>query len=224
MEHSQNSLMNVDIMMQYGPNALEIITSCNVCQKLLRDIYADNDGNDGLRTTQDPNHGIVTKLWMTECGHLTCGKHLEGAGEDSCLLFSLIIACIESLSLLLRVVGVPFHPEHQLPRAVCPICKVQYGDWSTKALFFIRGARDGEYDDHIPKSFFTVPPVELEDAAHLTEALTVSGVNLPPKDPATYENSVPVSCLDPLQQGNCSQAFSNPTFFISDHPYSTPRS
>ena len=29
------------------------------------------------------DNNIVTKLWLTECAHLTCANHLEGGGRNA---------------------------------------------------------------------------------------------------------------------------------------------
>lgn len=62
-------------------SATDILVSCSVCQDTLSSIYAEDDGNLGLRKSDDPHNGRITKLWLTECAHLTCGKHLEGGGK-----------------------------------------------------------------------------------------------------------------------------------------------
>ncbi len=65
------------------PLPVEIIFSCAVCQATISEIYQNPEGDKGFR---DGEHaGIekpVTKLWLTECAHLTCGKHLEGGGKS----------------------------------------------------------------------------------------------------------------------------------------------
>ena len=61
----------------------EIVLSCTICQETLSTIYSDDDGNNGLRKdSEDPHNGKITKLWLTECAHLTCGKHLPGGGKS----------------------------------------------------------------------------------------------------------------------------------------------
>lgn len=60
---------------------LDLIFSCAVCQDTVTEIYAEaQEDNSGLRIDPDTDKGIVVKLWLTECAHLTCGKHLEGGG------------------------------------------------------------------------------------------------------------------------------------------------
>ncbi len=63
--------------------ALDIILSCTICQQPLPAIYADNDELHGLRKSDGPHDDRVTKLWLTECCHLSCGKHFEGGGKLS---------------------------------------------------------------------------------------------------------------------------------------------
>lgn len=62
-------------------SAIEIILSCSICQDTLSNIYAEDDENRGLRKSNDPEDGRVTKLWLTECAHLCCGKHFERGGK-----------------------------------------------------------------------------------------------------------------------------------------------
>ena len=60
---------------------LDIILSCSICQQPFPAIYADDDELRGLRKSDGPQDGRVTKLWLTECCHLSCGKHFEGGGK-----------------------------------------------------------------------------------------------------------------------------------------------
>lgn len=56
----------------------EIVFSCSLCQKTITDLYPKPLSNKG------PNDGddiSATRIWMTECGHITCGEHFEGGGE-----------------------------------------------------------------------------------------------------------------------------------------------
>jgi hypothetical protein len=59
----------------------EIIFSCSICQATITDIYRDVEGDLGFNATDGSDQErVVTKLWLTECSHLTCAKHLEGGG------------------------------------------------------------------------------------------------------------------------------------------------
>ncbi|KAL2041047.1 hypothetical protein N7G274_005991 [Stereocaulon virgatum] len=116
--------------------AIEIVLSCSVCADTLSRINAEGYEFHGLRKTDDPNSGRVTKLWLTECAHLCCTKHFEGG-------------------------GVPFYPDQQAPRAPCPFCVVENNDHSEKTLFYINGPATGEYDPNIPSGYFQIPPVDL---------------------------------------------------------------
>ncbi|KAI9827059.1 MAG: hypothetical protein M1819_007051 [Sarea resinae] len=124
----------------------DLIFSCHVCQDSLHEIYKELDHNEGLRDGPDSSQGRVIKLWLTECAHLTCGKHLENGGA-------------------------PFHPAGQQPRAPCPVCLADKGDRETKLLYGIRGVNEGSYDKNIPRSYFEVPPVHLESTGHESMAL-----------------------------------------------------
>ena len=67
-----------------GVAPLEIIFSCSICQATITDIYSSQHSNQGFHDGRQPDVETVTKLWLTECGHLTCGKHLEGGGWRTC--------------------------------------------------------------------------------------------------------------------------------------------
>lgn len=60
---------------------LDIIISCSVCQRSISDIYASPEQIDGLRQGPGLGNGKITRLWLTECGHFTCTKHLTGGGK-----------------------------------------------------------------------------------------------------------------------------------------------
>ena len=62
--------------------ALDLIFSCNICQETISGIYAEDDAHCGLRKSDNLDDDRITKLWLTDCAHLTCGKHLEGGGID----------------------------------------------------------------------------------------------------------------------------------------------
>ncbi|KAL8674282.1 MAG: hypothetical protein Q9168_001349 [Polycauliona sp. 1 TL-2023] len=130
---------------------MDCILSCSVCQDTLSTIYAQHDNNDGLRQGTDDTDGTITKLWLTECAHLTCAKHLDGG-------------------------GVPFHPQGQLPKAPCPLCVRNNQDHAAKTLYAIRGTAKGEYDSNIPSEYFEVPPRQLGNSGN--EALRFQYVSL----------------------------------------------
>ena len=59
----------------------EIIFSCGICQATVSDLYATPEDNQGFSSDPGSGQGIITKLWIGECSHVFCGKHLEGGGE-----------------------------------------------------------------------------------------------------------------------------------------------
>ncbi|KAL9641094.1 MAG: hypothetical protein Q9204_000319 [Flavoplaca sp. TL-2023a] len=133
------------------PETIDFILSCSICQDTLSTLYAQSD-KDGLRQGTDDYDGAITKLWLTECAHVTCAKHMEG-GE-----------------------GVPFHPKDQPPKAPCPLCVRNNQDHSAKILYAIRGTARGEYDDNIPPEYFEFPPQQLNNSGN--EALRFQYVSL----------------------------------------------
>ncbi|KAL8883058.1 MAG: hypothetical protein Q9198_000043 [Flavoplaca austrocitrina] len=132
------------------PETIDFILSCSICQDTLSTLYAQSD-KDGLRQGTDDYDGAITKLWLTECAHVTCAKHMEGG-------------------------GVPFHPKDQPPKAPCPLCVRNNQDHSAKILYAIRGTARGEYDDNIPPEYFEFPPQQLNNSGN--EALRFHYVSL----------------------------------------------
>lgn len=74
------------ITQQLHPGIVDIVLSCSVCQDTLSSIYASSVNDRGLRQGPDLKGGSINKLWLTECAHIVCGKHLEGGGESSNIL------------------------------------------------------------------------------------------------------------------------------------------
>lgn len=54
------------------PKPIEIVFSCAICSATIADI---SNGSD-----RDPAYGCSSKLWLANCAHAFCGKHLEGGG------------------------------------------------------------------------------------------------------------------------------------------------
>ncbi|KAF1987990.1 hypothetical protein K402DRAFT_329501, partial [Aulographum hederae CBS 113979] len=124
----------------------EIIFSCSVCQATISDLYRRPKSrylfNDGISNVESP----VTKLWLLECAHLTCGEHLEGGGA-------------------------PFHRQGDHPRASCPVCTTEKDDSEPRRLFAVNGTKEGEYDPAIPKEWLLTPPIKLDDSKPDSQAL-----------------------------------------------------
>lgn len=59
----------------------DIIFSCGVCQATINEVYATKESDRGFNRGDDGDDGIVAKLWITECSHITCAKHLPGGGK-----------------------------------------------------------------------------------------------------------------------------------------------
>ncbi|KAL2352779.1 hypothetical protein BJ546DRAFT_1097216 [Cryomyces antarcticus] len=128
------------------PSPYEIIFSCSVCQDTIVDIYKNAESSNTIHDGRNSDEREVTKLWLTDCVHLTCGKHLEGGGA-------------------------PFHPEDEPPRAPCPLCSAEKNDRSLKSLYGIRGCWEGAYDPMIPKAWFDTPPIKLDGSQPGMDAL-----------------------------------------------------
>src|SRR5579862_1210547 len=137
-----------------GLSVLEAVFSCGVCFASYSDIYRDDD--PFVDTLNDPGlslRGTVPKLWMTSCGHVICGKHLEGGG-GSPVLSSLTYSrpYLFSRALLRPLVGVadgreckgaPFHPMGVDMMTTCTICDKEFGEKGDVALYPIWGVTDG---------------------------------------------------------------------------------
>ncbi|MCJ1469899.1 hypothetical protein MMC07_008543 [Pseudocyphellaria aurata] len=132
---------------------LDIIVSCSICQQSICDIYAAPEQSDGLRQGPDLGNGKITRLWLAECGHFTCTKHLAGGGPQ-------------------------FYPSPQKPQAPCPLCSRERGDFSNKSLFWVNGVSSGEYSLEIPKAYFQTPPLRLAGDDPDLEALRFQYLSL----------------------------------------------
>ena len=116
--------------------AVDFVISCSICQSPWSRIYTNDDDNRGLHQNKGSGSATITKMWLTECAHITCGKHLRGGGA-------------------------PFHAEDQIPRSPCPLCTAEKGDDSEKALYAINSFLEGQSETRVPKQYFQVPPTEL---------------------------------------------------------------
>lgn len=58
----------------------ELIFSCGICQATVSEVYATPESNKGFHSGSSDDDGIVTRLWIAECSHVSCGKHLAGGG------------------------------------------------------------------------------------------------------------------------------------------------
>jgi hypothetical protein len=59
----------------------EVIFSCGICQATISEVYTTTESNKGFHNGSGDDDGIVTRLWIAECSHVSCGKHLEGGGR-----------------------------------------------------------------------------------------------------------------------------------------------
>jgi hypothetical protein len=63
----------------------ELIFSCGICQATVSEVYATPESNKGFHGGSGDDDGIVTRLWIAECSHVSCGKHLAGGGALLCI-------------------------------------------------------------------------------------------------------------------------------------------
>lgn len=64
-----------------GLRPLELVFTCSVCNESIHDIYKFAEDNQGFSDRRQSNQNVVTRLWLTECGHLTCSTHLANGGK-----------------------------------------------------------------------------------------------------------------------------------------------
>ena len=59
----------------------EIVFSCSICQATVSEVYATHESNQGFHSGSGDDAGLVAKMWITECSHVTCASHLSNGGE-----------------------------------------------------------------------------------------------------------------------------------------------
>ena len=63
------------------PSLEEIIFSCGICQATVSELYPASEDNPASHS--DDDDGMGTKLWIGNCVHVFCGRHVDGGGEFS---------------------------------------------------------------------------------------------------------------------------------------------
>ncbi|KAK1811045.1 hypothetical protein LTR12_014567 [Friedmanniomyces endolithicus] len=129
-----------------------IVFSCGVCQATLPEVYATKENNKGFHSDSGGDNGVGTKLWIAECSHIMCGKHLPGGAA-------------------------PFHPKGEQPRAPCLQCQ-ERGDHSLKDLYGIRGLDKSEMDTAIPPEWLQCPAIKLDGTVPGMEAVRFQYMNV----------------------------------------------
>jgi hypothetical protein len=142
-----------------------IVFSCGICQATIPEIYATKESNHGFHSGSGNSEGIVTKMWIANCSHIFCGKHLAGGGRYFCL------GCHGHRPLNAEAAA-PFHPKDTPPKAVCPQC-LEKGDDGLRDLYGIRGLEPGELDTQIPREWISCPAIKLDGSIPGMEALRV---------------------------------------------------
>ncbi|RMY74171.1 hypothetical protein D0864_10073 [Hortaea werneckii] len=148
----------------------EIVFSCGSCQATPSELYAKRESNRGFHSGSGDEDGIVVKLWIADCSHITCNKHLPGGGMS-------YARTTDRYYLLTKSLAVPFHPKGQPPKAQCPQC-MENGNNEVKSLYPIRGLQDGEFDEQIPKEWLRCPPTKLDGEIPGMEALRFQYMNI----------------------------------------------
>lgn len=141
---------------------LDIIYSCCVCNATFSEAY--ENGNDAIEMLSDginPKDRPPTRLFLSNCCHVFCAKHLDGGGMHAW-------AATARHWHANFGIGAPFHPAGKRPYARCPVCA------KDSELYAMRGFGRGEFDPAIPECFFKIPPVALDSKGKESEALRVS--------------------------------------------------
>ncbi|KAF2709276.1 hypothetical protein K504DRAFT_431651 [Pleomassaria siparia CBS 279.74] len=130
-----------------GVTPLDVIFSCHICSATCAEVYAGHHETvQGFTDGINPKERLVTKLFLTQCCHVVCSKHLENGAP-------------------------PFHKSGTRPSAPCPICIKEKGDAQNRDLYSIRGFQKGEYDDVLSPDWFIAPPRMLDANGAEMEAL-----------------------------------------------------
>lgn len=152
-------------------NPLDCIFSCSVCANTFSEVY---DGRDetvqGLSDGINPKERLVTRLYVSSCGHVICTKHMEGGGKFARTQRK---PQPEHATDSLAPLGPPFHPAGTRPRAPCPVCAKEKGEDHPRELYSVRGFKEGQYDPAISKHWFSTPPMKLDGASKEMEAFRV---------------------------------------------------
>lgn len=145
------------------PSLEEIIFSCGICLATVSELYPANEDHPGSHSDEDD--GLGTKLWIGNCVHVFCGRHLDGGGEST--------RCSWPLKSRADCIGVPFHSSSEPPQAECPVCVLVDNNHEVRNLYGIRGLTEGKLDPAVPSTYVQCPPVSLDGAEPGVEALRV---------------------------------------------------
>lgn len=72
---------STDERSKYEASALDCIFACGVCQATVPEVYSEGHSH-GLNSGDSHQEAAVTKIWIADCSHVFCGKHLEGGGQS----------------------------------------------------------------------------------------------------------------------------------------------
>lgn len=62
------------------PSLEEIIFSCGICQATVSELYPAHENHPASHAADDDD-GMGIKLWIGNCVHVFCGRHVEGGGQ-----------------------------------------------------------------------------------------------------------------------------------------------
>ena len=60
----------------------DIIFSCAICQTTISELYRRPRTDHGFSSGDGDKERVVTRLWLTECGHLICSTYCTALVVD----------------------------------------------------------------------------------------------------------------------------------------------
>ncbi|KAF1960042.1 hypothetical protein CC80DRAFT_284104 [Byssothecium circinans] len=127
---------------------LDFIFSCSVCGDTFSEVYkGPNRTVQGLSDGSSPQDRIVTRLYVGECSHVICIKHIADGN------------------------GPPFHREGEQPQSPCQACIEEGAGDNPQKLYALRGFGKDDFDVAIPRIWFVTPPKTINGLDTETGAL-----------------------------------------------------
>ena len=69
---------------ELGAAPLNFIYACSLCSASFADVYEGHSETvRGLSDGINPKERLVTRLFLSQCCHVFCSKHLEGGGKQA---------------------------------------------------------------------------------------------------------------------------------------------
>ena len=76
------SAENLTVLPDQGISPLNFIYACSICCASVADVYKNHKETvQGLSDGINPKERLVTRLYLANCCHVFCIKHIEGGGK-----------------------------------------------------------------------------------------------------------------------------------------------